>query len=160
MLIYIKAIIEKCDELTLLPYCCMLKVIGLQIGFKLSFITSVLQIGIESPLSTILDILKKGSYKRNRKMMNKWNNKSISEVLKVANSWIPTLLENKSTFAKWEQRNEISTALLEATISSAWTESVPKFLETPVLLLWRFRVEVRFCLVTICHRQNGQKDTY
>lgn len=33
-------------------------------GFKLSLITSVLQIGIEAPDSTILDILKKGSYNK------------------------------------------------------------------------------------------------
>lgn len=44
----------------------MLKVTGLQMGFKLSLITSVLQIGTGSPLSTVLDILKKGSYKKKK----------------------------------------------------------------------------------------------
>lgn len=34
---------------------------GRQTGFKLSFITSVLQIGINAPLSTVLEIRMKGS---------------------------------------------------------------------------------------------------
>ena len=52
---------SKIDKHTLLPNCCMLRHRGFQIGFKLSFTTSVLHIGTEPPLSTILDILKKGS---------------------------------------------------------------------------------------------------
>ena len=52
---------SKIDKHTSLPNYCMLRHRGFQIGFKLSFTTSVLHIGTEPPLSTILDILKKGS---------------------------------------------------------------------------------------------------
>jgi hypothetical protein len=47
--------------LTLLPYCCDVKVIGLQTGFKLFITTSVLQIGMGPAVSTSFEILKKGS---------------------------------------------------------------------------------------------------
>lgn len=39
---------------------------------------------------------------------------------------IHTLLENTSLFSRREQRSIISTAALEATVSSAWTVIVPK----------------------------------
>ena len=47
--------------LALSPNFCMLKHKVLQTGLRLSLTTSVLQIGIEPPVSTTLDILKKGS---------------------------------------------------------------------------------------------------
>ena len=47
--------------LALFPNFCILKCKGLQTGLRLSLTTSVLQIGIEPPDSTTLDILKKGS---------------------------------------------------------------------------------------------------
>lgn len=46
---------------TLLPTCWILRNTGFQVGSKSSFMTSVLQIGIEILLSAILDITKKGS---------------------------------------------------------------------------------------------------
>lgn len=62
--------------------------------------------------------------------MSIYINRLISEPPNLATLSELTLLENRSTFCKCEQQNAISTALLEATVSSAWTESVPKFLET------------------------------
>lgn len=55
----------KDGKLTLLPNCRKLRQTGFHFGFKLLSITSVLQIGTEPPLSTILDILRKGSYNEN-----------------------------------------------------------------------------------------------
>lgn len=73
---------------------------------------SVLQIGTEPPLSTILDILRKGSYKKNedenfkkQQTKRKWSYKQGKE--HVAEDGIFTLLEKMSLFSRWEQRNEI-----------------------------------------------------
>jgi hypothetical protein len=62
--------------LALLPNCCILRHRGLHIGFRLLFTTSVLHIGTEPPPSTILDILKKGSYyKKDKKLRSNIDDK-------------------------------------------------------------------------------------
>ena len=84
---------------------------------------------------------------------NRGKQKSLNKAAKEKH----TLLENRSLFSKLEQRNTISTTLLEATVSSAWTVSVPKFLEPPgPFLLWRLRVKLRLCLVTICSGNDNK----
>lgn len=85
---------------------------------------------------------------------------SDRKTFKVSALQIHTLLENRSLLSKYEQRNIISTALLEVTNSSAWIVSTPKFLKLVCpLLLWRFRVKLRLCFVTICHvKERGSRD--
>uniref|UniRef100_A0A2P2N224 Uncharacterized protein n=1 Tax=Rhizophora mucronata TaxID=61149 RepID=A0A2P2N224_RHIMU len=85
----------------------MLRQRGFQIGLRLLFTTSVLHIGTQPPPSTIFDILKKGS-----------------------------LREKKSLLSRWEQRHVNSMTVLEATVSSAWTMIVPKFLRIPFPFLF------------------------
>jgi len=53
---------------TLLPTCCILRKTGFQVGFNSSFMTSVLQMGIEIPDSAVLDITKKGSCNNDKNM--------------------------------------------------------------------------------------------
>lgn len=62
-----------------------------------------------------------------------------------------TLLENTSLFFKLLQRNVNSTTVLEATVSSARTVSVPIFLLLlRPSLFRRLRVRLQLFLVTIC----------
>ena len=83
---------------------------------------------------------------------------SVTLNIKVSALQIHTLLENRSLLFKWEQWTIISTQLLEATVSSAWIVSAPKFLKPKCpFLIWRFRVKLRVCLVTICH-ENRKKE--
>lgn len=63
-----RSVVSKDGKLTLLPNCWKLRETGFHFGFKLLSITSVLQIGIEPPVSTILDTLRKGSYTRKNNM--------------------------------------------------------------------------------------------
>lgn len=87
--------------------------------------TSVLQIGTEPPRSTILDIFRKGSCRKNEEKGFQ-NGEQIKNKKYGVINWehvvadgIHTLLEKMSLFSKREQRNDISTAVLELTVSSA-----------------------------------------
>lgn len=69
-----------------------------------------------------------------------------------------TLLEKKSLLSKWVQRKTISTALLEATVSSAWTVISPRFLKTSCLLLFlSLNDKLLLGLVTICRTHSSHQ---
>ena len=72
---------------------------------------------------------------------------------------IRTLLEKTSLLSKWEQRKTISTALFEATVSSAWTVISPRFLIKPPcpLLFWSLNDKLLLGLVAIWRTHSSHQ---
>lgn len=116
---------------------------GFHIGLRSFFKTSVLQTGTACPLSTHLEITKKGSCKKQYEM-NQCRRFMIEYHESITNHKVHTLLEKSSLFSKSMHLNTNSVVVFEVTHSSAWTVSCPNFFGLEL-------VDSTFRTISICN---------